>query len=258
MHHTPANRYTERPCAATTLPFTMDEELRTRLARVQARISAAARESGRDPATIRLIAVAKTRSAEEVRALAAVGVTDFGENYLQEALAKQDALADLALSWHFIGALQSNKTRPVAERFDWVHSVDRLRILERLSQQRPAHVAPLNVCLQVNLDDESGKAGLPPAEVHTVARAALDLPRIRLRGLMALPAPRSGHAAQREPFRRLAGLRCELEATLPAADLDVLSMGMSDDLEAAVAEGATHVRIGTALFGPRPAAGGGR
>ncbi len=255
MHHTPANRYTHRPCTATTLPFTMDEALRQRLARVKARISAAARSAGRDPAQIQLIAVAKTRSADEVRALAAAGVGDFGENYLQEALPKQDALTDLPLCWHFIGALQSNKTRQVAERFDWVHSVDRVRTLERLSRQRPENAAPLNVCLQVNLDDEAGKAGLPPAEVMAAAKAALALSGIRLRGLMALPAPRADHEAQREPFRRLAELLAELAAMLPAANLDVLSMGMSDDLEAAVAEGATHLRIGSALFGPRPKAG---
>lgn len=253
MHHTPPSRYTVRPCTATALPSTMQHELRQRLARVHERIESAARDAGRDPASVRLIAVAKTRSAEEIRALAKEGVTDIGENYLQEALDKQRALADLPLCWHFVGALQSNKTRAVAEHFDWVHSVDRLRLLERLARQRPAARGPLNVCLQVNLDAERSKAGLAPGDVEAVLTAARELPGITVRGLMALPAPRSDAAAQREPFRTLAALARRLEAGLPGAKLDVLSMGMSDDLEAAVAEGATHLRIGTALFGPRPA-----
>lgn len=184
--------------------------------------------------------------------MAAAGVTDIGENYLQEAFDKQAALVDLPLTWHFIGALQGNKTRAVAEHFDWVHSVDRLRILRRLSEQRPAELAPLNVCLQVNLDGEASKAGLEPAAVAEVVEAARAWPNIALRGLMALPAPRSEAEQQREPFRRLASLAREIERRC-GASLDTLSMGMSDDLEAAVAEGATHLRIGTALFGARPA-----
>lgn len=183
--------------------------------------------------------------------MAAAGVRDIGENYLQEALAKQEALADLTLTWHFIGALQSNKTRAVAEHFDWVHSVDRLRILRRLAEQRPAGHPPLNVCLQVNLDDEASKAGLAPEDVAEVVEAARAWPNVALRGLMALPAPRSDAAGQHEPFRRLADLAKDIEGRC-GVTLDVLSMGMSDDLEAAIAEGATHVRIGTALFGPRP------
>lgn len=230
----------------------MPDDLPARLQRVRARIVEAARGAGRDSDAICLIAVAKTRSAVEVRAMAAAGIRDIGENYLQEALEKQAALADLPLTWHFIGALQGNKTRAVAEHFDWVHSVDRLRILRRLSEQRPECHAPLNVCLQVNLDGESSKAGLEPAAVAEVVEAAQGWPNIALRGLMALPAPRSDAGSQREPFRRLAALAREIEQRC-GVPLDTLSMGMSDDLEAAVAEGATHVRIGTALFGPRPA-----
>lgn len=229
----------------------MPDDLPARLQRVRARIDGAADRAGRDRDAICLIAVAKTRSASEVRAMAAAGVTDIGENYLQEALEKQAALADLSLTWHFIGALQGNKTRAVAEHFDWVHSVDRLRILRRLSEQRPTTLAPLNVCLQVNLDGESSKAGLEPAAVAEVVEAARAWPNIALRGLMALPAPRSDAESQREPFRRLASLARDIEQRC-GLTLDTLSMGMSDDLEAAVAEGATHLRIGTALFGPRP------
>lgn len=187
--------------------------------------------------------------------MAAAGVSDIGENYLQEALEKQAALADLKLTWHFIGALQGNKTRAVAEHFDWVHSVDRLRILRRLAEQRPEGRPPLNVCLQVNVDGESSKAGLVPTAVAEVVEAARAWPNVALRGLMALPAPRSDPASQRDPFRRLAALARELEGRF-GVTLDVLSMGMSDDLEAAVAEGATHLRVGTALFGPRPAKNG--
>lgn len=249
MHHTHASRYTAPLVAESMITF-MPDDLPARLDRVRARIDDAARQAGRNGDDICLIAVAKTRSADAVRAMAAAGVTDIGENYLQEALAKQNALADLRLTWHFIGALQSNKTRAVAEHFDWVHSVDRLRILRRLVEQRPAGHAPLNVCLQVNLDDESSKAGLAPAAVAEVVEAAKAWPNVALRGLMALPAPRSDPASQREVFRRLAALARALESHC-GVTLDVLSMGMSDDLEAAVAEGATHVRIGTALFGPR-------
>lgn len=233
------------------MPDDLPDDLPARLQRVRTRIDGAARQAGRDRDTICLIAVAKTRSASEVRAIAAAGVTDIGENYLQEALEKQTALGDLRLTWHFIGALQGNKTRAVAEHFDWVHSVDRLRILRRLSEQRPASHAPLNVCLQVNLDGESSKAGLDPAAVAEVVEAAQAWPNIALRGLMALPASRSDADSQREPFRRLAVLARDVEQRC-GLKLDTLSMGMSDDLEAAIAEGATHVRIGTALFGPRP------
>lgn len=222
-----------------------------RLARVQQRLHQAATAAGRDPDTITLIGVAKTRSAEDVAAMAAAGLTDCGENYLQEALDKQAALAQLPLAWHFIGALQSNKTRAVAEHFDWVHTVDRGRILERLSAQRPSDRTPLNVCIQVNLDAEASKAGVLPDACAPLLERAAQLPGLQLQGLMALPAPRTEPQAQRASLRRLATLARDLEQRLGLA-LPVLSMGMSDDLEAAVAEGATHVRIGTALFGPRP------
>jgi pyridoxal phosphate enzyme (YggS family) len=221
-----------------------------RVAAVRARIDAAARAAGRDPASVTLIAVGKTRDAGALAEAADAGVTDFGENYLQEALEKQDALADRGLVWHFIGALQSNKTRPVAEHFDWVHTVDRAKIARRLDEQRPADRPPLNVCLQVNLDDETRKAGVAPQDAGALLDAVAALPRLRVRGLMAIPAPREDTGAQRAALERLAALAAEL-APRADAPLDVLSMGMSDDLDAAVAAGATHVRIGTALFGPR-------
>ncbi len=230
----------------------MTSSAESRLQQVRQRIAAAADAAGRDPADIVLVGVAKTRSAEEVRAMARAGLTDCGENYLQEALAHQDALTDLPLVWHFIGALQSNKTRTVAERFDWVHTVDRLKLLERLSAQRPKHLPPLQLCLQVNLDQEPRKAGVTPEALPELAQAALALPGLQLRGLMALPQPRSQYGAQRASLARLRQLAESLADRVPAEARRVLSMGMSDDLEAAIAEGATHVRIGTALFGPRP------
>jgi hypothetical protein len=203
-----------------------------------------------------LVAIGKTRDAAELRAVAEAGVTDFGENYLQEALEKQEALdawaGARALTWHFVGALQSNKTRPVAEHFDWVHTVDREKIARRLAGQRPREKGPLQVCLQVNLDDESTKAGLAPDAVAALLREIAGLEGLRVRGLMAIPAPRAEPAAQQAAFARLAALRDRLAEAVPEAPLDVLSMGMSGDLEAAIAAGATHVRIGTALFGPRP------
>lgn len=201
--------------------------------------------------SITLLAVSKTVPAERVREAVDAGQTAFGENYVQEALAKLDALADLRerLEWHLIGPLQSNKTREVAERFDWVHGVDRLRIAERLASQRPASLPPLNVCLQVNISGEASKSGVPSAEVPTLARQVAALPRLRLRGLMAIPEPADGDAAQRAPHRALRALHDALRADgLP---LDTLSMGMSADLEAAVAEGSTMLRIGTAIFGAR-------
>jgi hypothetical protein len=216
---------------------------------VLARIRAAEQRFQRPLESVALLAVSKTQPAAAVAAMAAAGQTGFGENYLQEALDKMDALGNPDLEWHFIGPVQANKTRGIAERFAWVHSVDRLKIAERLSAQRPAHLPPLNVCLQVNIDREPTKHGLDEAEVLVVAAAVAALPRLRLRGLMAVPAPAATFAAQRQPLARLR----ELQERLIAAGLalDTLSMGMSDDLEAAIAEGATLVRIGTALFGPR-------
>ena len=196
-----------------------------------------------------LVAVTKAQTAESVRLAATAGVTDFGENYLQEALAKMDQLADLPLQWHFIGGIQSNKTRPIAERFDWVHGVDRLNVARRLSEQRPFHAPPLNVCLQVALDPEPTKGGVSPEAIASLAADVAALPRLRLRGLMCVPPPQPEPEAQRPVFARLRVALQELNAA--GLKLDTLSMGMSADFECAIAEGATLVRIGTALFGSR-------
>jgi hypothetical protein len=216
------------------------------IAKVGARIREAAQASQRNFADIGLLAVSKTKPADAIREAHAAGLRDFGENYLQEALEKQAALSDLPLIWHFIGPIQSNKTRPIADHFDWVHSVDRLKIAQRLSDQRPAHLAPLNICLQVNVSGEDSKSGCSPEELPELAQAIAALPNLKLRGLMAIPEPTDDIAAQHAAFARLRQLRDDL-----GLQLDTLSMGMSHDLEAAIAEGATWVRIGTALFGAR-------
>jgi PLP dependent protein len=218
---------------------------------VRQRIALAAQVAGRDPRSVALLAVSKTFPAEDVRAAHAAGQRAFGENYVQEALTKLDALADLreSIEWHFIGPLQSNKTRPVAERFDWVHSIDRLKIAQRLAEQRPDGLPPLNVCVQVNVSGEASKSGVPPAEATDVAHAIAALPKLRLRGLMAIPEPAGSIEQQRVPHRALRELFDRLRAA--GLELDTLSMGMSGDLEAAVLEGATMVRIGTAIFGAR-------
>ncbi|TBU96195.1 YggS family pyridoxal phosphate-dependent enzyme [Phytopseudomonas dryadis] len=216
------------------------------IAKVGVRIREAAQASQRDFATIGLLAVSKTKPAAAIRQAQAAGLHDFGENYLQEALDKQAQLADLPLIWHFIGPIQSNKTRPIAEHFAWVHSVDRLKIAERLSAQRPARLPPLNVCLQVNVSGEASKSGCQPEELTALAQAVTQLPNLTLRGLMTIPEPTDDPNAQRAAFARLRELRDGLNL-----GLDTLSMGMSHDLEAAIAEGATWVRIGTALFGER-------
>lgn len=228
--------------------------LQERLSAVQARIAQACAQAGRAPSAVRLLAVSKLHPAQAVREALAHGQNAFGENYVQEALDKMAVLADLrpAIEWHLIGPLQSNKTRAVAEAFDWVHSVDRLKIAQRLSDQRPAHLSPLNICLQVNISGEASKSGLSPAEVADIAPAVAALPRLRLRGLMAIPEPLEGFEAQRAPLRALRLLQETLNRQGLA--LDTLSMGMSDDLEAAIAEGSTLVRVGTAVFGPRTAA----
>ena len=213
------------------------------------KVGAAARAAARDPAGITLLGVAKAQPLSRLRAAAAAGLRDFGENYLQEAREHMAALGDQPLCWHFIGALQANKTRPVAELFDWVHTVDRLRIAGRLSAQRPAALAPLEVCIQVRLGDGPGRAGIAPAELPALAAAVRGLPRLRLRGLMCLPPEEPEAARQHHWFHELRRLRDSLNAA--GHGLDVLSMGMSGDFEAAVAEGATHLRIGAALFGPR-------
>ncbi len=223
------------------------------LQQVQSRISQALAAAGRSVDSVTLLAVSKTQPAAAVRDAHAAGQRDFGENYVQEALDKIHALADLrpAISWHLIGPLQSNKTRVVAEAFDWVHSVDRLKIAQRLAEQRPAALAPLQVCLQVNISGEASKSGLLPADVPALARAVAELPadKLRLRGLMAIPEPAGNLAAQRAPHRALRDLLAALNAQGLA--LDTLSMGMSTDLEAALTEGATIVRVGTAIFGQR-------
>jgi len=218
---------------------------------VRTRIVRAAERAGRDPGSIRLLAVSKQQPVALVRAAAAAGQSEFGENYVQEGIDKIAALADVpGLVWHFIGQLQGNKTREVAERFDWVHTVDRERIASRLSAQRPHDAAPLQVLLQVRLADEPGKGGVTPAEAPALAAAVTALPQLRLRGLMCIPPPAADEEAQRRPFRQLRELMESLDAA--GRPLDTLSMGMSDDIEAAVLEGATIVRVGTAIFGRRP------
>jgi len=210
------------------------------------RINAAARASQRDPESIGLLAVSKTKPASDLRQAHAAGLCDFGENYLQEALSKQLELADLPLIWHFIGPIQSNKTRAIAEHFDWVHSVDRLKIAQRLSEQRPTELPPLNICIQVNVSGEASKSGCTPQDLPALADAISALPNLRLRGLMAIPEPTDDISEQKAAFAAVKALQDSLK--LP---LDTLSMGMSHDLEAAIAQGATWVRIGTALFGAR-------
>ncbi len=213
---------------------------------VSQRIRAAADAMQRDASSLHLLAVSKTKPAQAVREAHAAGLHDFGENYLQEALGKQAELTDLPLSWHFIGPIQSNKTRAIAENFAWVHSVDRLKIAQRLSEQRPADLPPLNICIQVNVSGEASKSGCTPADLPALANAISALPRLKLRGLMAIPEPTEDRAAQDAAFATVRELQASLN--LP---LDTLSMGMSHDLESAIAQGATWVRIGTALFGAR-------
>jgi pyridoxal phosphate enzyme (YggS family) len=205
--------------------------------------------NGRDATSVTLLAVSKTQPGSAIRIAAASGITNLGENYLQEALDKMTVLADLPLCWHFIGPIQSNKTRSIAEHFDWVHSVDRLKIARRLSEQRPAEMPPLQVCLQLNISGESSKSGVSPDALAQLAAAVDELPALRLRGLMAIPAASTDIAVQRRSFAQLRHCLEALQATLPG--LDTLSMGMSADLESAIAEGATIVRIGTGVFGPR-------
>jgi PLP dependent protein len=221
----------------------------TNLQAVRDRIAAACATAGRDPAGAALLAVAKTWPAAAVREAAACGQRAFGENYVQEAVAKVEALSDLALEWHFIGPLQSNKTRQVAETFAWVHSVDRLKLAERLSAQRPARLPPLQVCVQVNVSGEASKSGVAVAAAPALCRAVVSLPRLRLRGLMAIPEPTEDMMLLRGRF---AAVRQLLEGlNRDGLALDTLSMGMSHDLEAAILEGATIVRVGTAIFGER-------
>lgn len=203
----------------------------------------------RDAAQISLLAVSKTVTASVVREAYLAGQNAFGENYLQEALDKMRELRDLPLQWHFIGPIQSNKTRAIAENFSWVHSVDRLKVAERLSEQRPANLPPLNVCLQINVSGEASKGGATPAEAEALAQAVAVLPRLKLRGLMAIPAPAAELAVQRAAFARMRELQMRLNGA--GLKLDTLSMGMSHDMTAAILEGSTIVRVGTAIFGSR-------
>lgn len=222
------------------------------LAAARERLQKALENANRPLDSATLLAVSKTKPATLIRQAWQLGQREFGENYLQEALEKQAELADLGdIVWHFIGPLQSNKTRSVAENFAWMHSVERVKIAKRLSEQRPEHLAPLNICLQINISREASKSGVMPEEAVALAREVAALPRLQLRGLMAIPAPADSPSAQRAPFAELRQLLIELQTALPEAPLDTLSMGMSDDLEAAIFEGATLVRLGTAIFGAR-------
>lgn len=220
-----------------------------RLQAVNSRLRQAESEAGRASGSVALIAVSKTQPAAAIRAAYGAGQLAFGENYLQEALEKMAELQSLPLQWHFIGPIQSNKTRPIAEHFAWVHGVDRLKIAQRLSEARPANLPPLDICIEVNVSGEASKGGVAPAELAALADAIAALPRLRLRGLMAIPAPTNDIALQRRQFRMLRELSESLQQHGLA--LDTLSMGMSEDFPAAIAEGATFVRIGTAIFGPR-------
>jgi pyridoxal phosphate enzyme (YggS family) len=232
---------------------TSDHVLRENLHAVQARITAACAASGRAADSVQLLAVSKTFSADDVRQVAACGQRDFGENYIQEGVDKIIVLQDsqLALVWHCIGPMQSNKTKLVAEHFDWAHTVDRLKIAQRLSDQRPAHLAPLNVCLQVNIDGGATKSGIAPADVLALAAKVAKLPRLVLRGLMTIPDPVEGFDAQVAVHAKARALFDEVKAALNLPQFDTLSMGMTGDLEAAVQAGSTMVRVGTAIFGGR-------
>lgn len=225
--------------------------LRNNWTETRKRIASVATQWGRLCDSVGLVAISKGHPASALRVLAGFGQRDFGENYLQEALPKLQELADCKLTWHFTGQLQGNKTRAVAEHFDWVHTLDRERIAVRLNDQRPHYAAPLNICVQVSLADEPGKGGVPPEQVLTLAQSVAALPKLKLRGLMCIPPPRDGFEEQRALFEQL--VACQRRLLEAGLEVDTLSMGMSADLEAAVAAGATWVRIGTALFGARPA-----
>jgi pyridoxal phosphate enzyme (YggS family) len=226
------------------------QNLALHIAAARERIAQAATGAGRSAQSVTLLAVSKAQPLPVLEMAADLGLREFGESYLGEALAKIAALQDRGLSWHFVGRIQANKTRPIAQACAWVHALDRLKIAERLSAQRPYHAPPLNVCLQVNIGGEASKGGVAPQELATLVPAIAALPRLKLRGLMCLPPPETDPARQRHWFAQLRLLKDELNAR--GARLDTLSMGMSDDFEAAIAEGSTIVRLGTVLFGPRP------
>ena len=240
-------------CTVRALRFwyaqAMNPSIAQNLAQVHAQIQSACQSAGRPLGSVQLLAVSKTWGPDAVRAAHAAGQTTFGENYIQEAVDKITALRDLPLVWHCIGPIQSNKTRLVAEHFDWVHSIDRLKIAERLSEQRPDHLPPLQVCIQVNVDGGANKSGVSPQALPALAQAVAALPRLQLRGLMTIPEPAETDAQMRAVHRQAKDLFDQLRAQgLP---LDTLSMGMSADLTAAIAEGSTMVRVGTAIFGQR-------
>jgi len=225
------------------------EHLIQRIANLEKRIADACEHAGRRRASVALLAVSKTRSAEEIESAHAAGIARFGENYLDEAVAKQDRISSGSLEWHFIGPIQSNKTRAIAERFDWVQSVDRRKIIRRLGEQRPNHLAPLNLLLQVNIDREPQKAGCAPEDAAALAADVAGFDALKLRGLMAIPSADNSAAQARAAF---AGMRALFESLQAGhTGIDTLSMGMSGDLEVAIDEGSTMVRVGSALFGPR-------
>lgn len=226
------------------------DDLQIRYGEVRRAIEVACRSAHRPIESVRLLAVSKTKPAEDIARLADLGVCEFGENYLQEALAKQAALRDRALIWHFIGHIQSNKTAEIAQHFDWVHTVDRTKIVERLNQARAASASPLNVLIQVNVDNAPTKSGVPPADLKTLVEAVMNSPHLTLRGLMSIPDPVSRDALVTS-HQELASLMSDLQTQFPQASLDTLSMGMTDDLTEAIAAGSTCIRIGTALFGQR-------
>lgn len=225
-------------------------DLIRRYSATRQQLRAYAQTSKRDIGSISLLAVSKTRPAEDILQLYRIGQRDFGENYLQEALAKQDQLAHLNIQWHFIGPIQSNKTRPIAHRFNWAHTLDRVKIAERLNQQRPDHLPALNCCIQINIDDESSKSGIALDDLPTLAEAVHKLPKLKLRGVMTIPAPSDDYSTQLDRFKQIASAMQKINAEL-GTQMDTLSMGMSGDLEAAIAAGSTLVRVGTAIFGPR-------
>ncbi len=226
------------------------QTLDARFRQLHDRIVAAEKQFNRDPGSVQVLAVSKTQPPAAIAHIFQLGQRDFGENYLQEALPKIRDLAGLPIHWHFIGRIQANKTRDIAESFDWVHSIDRLKIAQRLNEQRPANRDPLNICLQINLEDETGKGGIAPADAPQLAAQLASLPRLKLRGLMCIPAEHPDIESQRSVFARMRLLQATINGH--GYKLDTLSMGMSNDLEAAIAEGATLIRVGTAIFGPRP------
>ncbi len=227
----------------------MNQDIQSRLESVRSSIAQATSEYKMPEDSVQLLAVSKTRTTEEIMAAYNCGQSRFGESYLQEAVAKVDQLRDTDIEWHFIGRVQSNKTRPIAEKFDWVHSIDKLKHAKRLNDQRPDSMAPLKICLQINIDNEESKGGVQPEDAAELIQQIRQLPRLQLSGLMTLPSPAHDMDDQRKPFAKLRELRDRLATSdLP---LETLSMGMSDDMRAAIAEGATIVRVGTAIFGPR-------